>query len=66
MSSVRFAVALLVPLIFVAPASAQTPKTWTQVGMLTCKLNPSIGFIIAGHQSMECRYVPSDGGPPQA
>src|SRR5262245_51460044 len=66
MTSVRFAVALLVPLIFAAPASAQTPKPWTQVGMLTCKLNPSIGFIIAGHQSMECRYVPGAGGPPQA
>jgi len=57
MTSVRFAVALLVPLIFAAPATAQTPKTWTQAGMLTCKLNPSIGFIIAGHR---------DGSPPQA
>ena len=66
MTSVRFAAALLVPLIFAAPASAQAPKAWTQAGMLTCKLNPSIGFIIAGHQSMECRYVPSDGSPPQA
>src|SRR5262249_61783332 len=66
MTSVRFAAALLVPLIFAAPASAQAPKAWTQAGMLTCKLNPSIGFIIAGHQSMECRYVPSDGSTPQA
>ena len=49
-----------------APASAQAPRSWTQVGMLTCKLNPSIGFIIAGHQSMECRYTPSSGTPPQA
>jgi hypothetical protein len=46
------------------PASAQTP-TWTQTGMLSCKLNPSIGFIIVGHQSMECRFVPSMPGPPQ-
>jgi ABC-type amino acid transport substrate-binding protein len=46
------------------PASAQSP-TWTQTGMLTCKLNPSIGFIIAGHQSMECRFVPSAPGPQQ-
>ena len=53
--------------IFTAPASAQAPGKWAQVGMLTCKLNPSIGFIIAGHQSMECRYVPSNNmGPPQA
>ena len=53
-------------MVFAAPASAQAPKSWTQVGMLTCKLNPSIGFVIAGHQSMECQYVPSDGTPPQA
>jgi hypothetical protein len=45
-------------------ASAQTPA-WTQTGMLTCKLNPSIGFIIVGHQSMECRFVPSTPSPPQ-
>ena len=47
-----------------APAAGQTP-TWTQTGMLTCKLNPSIGFIIVGHQSMECRFVPSVPGPSQ-
>jgi hypothetical protein len=46
------------------PASAQTP-TWTQTGMLSCKLNPSIGFIIVGHQSMECRFVPSMPAPLQ-
>src|SRR5215831_3308037 len=62
MRSVVVALAVIVT----APASAQAPGNWAQVGMLTCKLNPSIGFIIAGHQSMECRYVPSEGGPPQA
>ena len=36
------------------------------VGLLTCKLNPSVGFIIAGHQSMECSYKPSGPYPPQA
>ena len=68
MNANGIAAALLTALIVVAPASAhaQTPKTWTQAGILTCKLNPSIGFIIAGHQSMECRYAPSDGSPPQA
>ena len=48
-----------------APADAQAPPTWTQVGMLNCRLNPSIGFIIAGHQTMECRFT-QDGFPPQA
>ena len=45
------------------PAASQAP-TWTQTGMLSCKLNPSIGFVIFGHQSMECRFVPSVPGPP--
>src|SRR6266436_5324659 len=59
------ALALCAALIALAgPASAQTPA-WTQSGMLTCKLNPSIGFIIVGHQSMECRFVPSMPAPPQ-
>jgi Protein of unknown function (DUF992) len=58
---------LVFPLLCTTQAFAQAPGNWTQVGMLTCKLNPSIGFIIAGHQSMECRYVPSNpADPPQA
>jgi hypothetical protein len=65
MHTVRKLFALVVLSIFVAPAFAQSGKPWTQVGMLTCKLNPSIGFIIAGHQSMECRYVAGAGGAPQ-
>jgi len=65
MHHIRRLLAVAVLAIFVMPASAQSGKPWTQVGMLACKLNPSIGFIIAGHQSMECRYVPGAGGPPQ-
>ena len=42
----------------VAPAQAQSPRAWTQAGVLTCRLNPSIGFIIVGHQSMECKFQP--------
>jgi hypothetical protein len=67
MNSIRSAVILLFAgAILAAPASAQAPGPWTQVGILTCKLNPSIGFIIAGHQSIECRFVPSTNAPPQA
>jgi len=47
-------------------ARAQTPASWTQVGMLSCKLNPSIGFVIFGHQSMECRFTQNGRFPPQA
>jgi len=51
--------------ILAAPANAQAPGNWTQVGMLRCKLNPSIGFVIAGHQSMECRFTQNAPNPPQ-
>jgi hypothetical protein len=34
--------------------------------MLTCRLNPSIGFVIFGHQSMECRFTQNPPFPPQA
>jgi hypothetical protein len=56
--------ALALILMLATPASAQTPR-WSQVGMLRCKLNPSIGFIIAGHQSMQCRFEPSNPSLPQ-
>jgi uncharacterized protein DUF992 len=58
--------ALALMAMLAVPADAQTPPAWTQAGMLTCRLNPSIGFIIAGHQSMECRFNPNGPFPPQA
>jgi hypothetical protein len=57
--------AALVLATLMAPVQAQTPRTWTQVGVLNCRLNPSIGFIIAGHQSMECSFAPSGPFPAQ-
>jgi hypothetical protein len=45
----------------VAPAVAQSPQGWVQAGVLSCSLNPSIGFVIFGHQSMECRFQPVSG-----
>jgi Protein of unknown function (DUF992) len=57
--------ALALIVMFAAPADAQSPQ-WTQAGMLRCVVNPSIGFIIAGHQSMECTFTPNGPLPPQA
>jgi hypothetical protein len=62
--SILAALALIASLA--ASANAQAPGPWTQAGMLSCKLSPSIGFIIAGHQPMECRFSPNDASPPQA
>lgn len=55
--------------IFAATALGVGPsaqaQTWVQAGMLKCQLNPSIGFVIFGHQSMECSFHPVSG-PVQA
>jgi Protein of unknown function (DUF992) len=51
--------------VTIPPALAQSPQSWTQAGMLRCNLNPSIGFVIFGHQSMECNFQPVSG-PVQA
>jgi uncharacterized protein DUF992 len=44
------------------PAGAQN---WTQVGTLSCKVDPNIGFIIVGHQPMQCVYNQAPGTVPQ-
>src|SRR5262245_14548012 len=47
---------------FSAPAAAQA---WTQVGTLSCRVDPNIGFIIVGHQPMQCIYNQAPGALPQ-
>jgi len=60
----------VLPAIFIITAFVLGPihaqaQTWAQAGMLRCRLNPSIGFVIFGHQSMECSFQPVSG-PVQA
>jgi hypothetical protein len=62
----RFLVVAALALVALAsPTRTKAQPSWTQVGVLTCRLNPSIGFVIAGHQSMECNYQPAGPFPPQ-
>jgi len=69
MRNLRFGRCVL-PAVFVnamlvlEPVDAQG-QTCVQAGMLRCRLNPSIGFVIFGHQSMECSLQPVSG-PVQA
>ena len=56
--------ALSVATLSVLPLLAQTPQG-TKVGVLTCRLSPSIGLIIGSRQRMSCRYAPDSGGPPE-
>jgi hypothetical protein len=62
----RLALALLAVVTMLSmPAAAQSPN-WTQVGSLMCKVNPNVGFIIFGHQPMECTLTPTlAAAPPQ-
>jgi Protein of unknown function (DUF992) len=35
----------------------------TKVGVLDCRLAPSVGLIVVEFQNMECRFTPDMGGP---
>ena len=63
----RFWLATLVLVtVLSVPAKAQAPQSWTQVGSLMCTVDPSVGFIIVGHQPMQCTFTPSLApAPPQ-
>jgi hypothetical protein len=63
----RFWLATLVLVtVLSVPAKAQAPQSWTQVGSLMCTVDPSVGFIIVGHQPMQCTFTPSWApAPPQ-
>jgi hypothetical protein len=58
-------IATLLALLSPSSSQAQQPPG-TQVGMLTCQMAPSIGFIVGSVQSMRCRFVPNGQYPQQA
>ena len=60
-----FLASAAVMLALAAPPSVKAQGSWTQVGMLQCILAPSVGFIIAAQQRMDCRYTPNQPLPPE-
>ena len=58
--TLALAAALFVPL------AAQAQPAWAQVGQLKCTVKPSAGFIIYGHQPMDCQFAPSPNAPAPA
>lgn len=57
---------LLATLVLGAMFSEHTAaQNWTQVGTLSCRVDPNIGFIIIGHQAMQCVYSQAPGAVPQ-
>jgi hypothetical protein len=57
------AVAALIAAL-VSPSAAQAPQG-VKVGVLTCRLAPSIGLIIGSQQRMSCVFQPDAGYPPE-
>ena len=41
------------------PANAQSS---TKVGVLSCKMGPSVGLIVGSRQRMACQFTPEKGG----
>jgi hypothetical protein len=52
---------LIIITALIAGAADTQAQTWVQAGTLRCRLNPSIGFVIFGHQTMECNFQPVSG-----
>jgi hypothetical protein len=48
---------------YAVPASAQSR---VEVGVLTCRVAPSVGFVVASVRDMRCSFRPNRGGRPQA
>lgn len=48
--------------VFGTPVTAQMARSWTQVGSLMCRVDPSVGFILVGHQPMQCTFTPATAG----
>ena len=48
---------LLAIVALAALGAGPNPRAWTQVGVLTCRLDPSIGFN-RRPLSMECKFQP--------
>jgi hypothetical protein len=44
------------------PAAAQSGA---KVGLLSCKMGPSVGLIIGSHQHIHCSFTPDSGGAPE-
>jgi uncharacterized protein DUF992 len=46
-------------------ADVRAQPSWTQVGVLDCRLAPTVGLLIASRQEMSCRFTHSRPLPPE-
>jgi hypothetical protein len=58
----RLLVGAALVLFSAMPAAAQNGA---KVGLLSCKMGPSVGLILGSHQHIHCRFTPDAGGAPE-
>jgi hypothetical protein len=46
-----------------SPAPAQSN---TQIGRLSCDVSAGVGMILTQKQTMQCVFIPTNGGPPES
>jgi hypothetical protein len=63
MLKARFTLLALLAATLFSPMAAQA-ESGVKVGVLTCRLHASIGFIIGGHQKLTCHFDPQTPGQP--
>jgi hypothetical protein len=55
--------AAAIAFIVVFHLTSVSAQSSTKVGVLSCKMGPSIGLIVGSSQRMECQFSPENGGP---
>jgi hypothetical protein len=55
---VLIGLALAAALLAPEAGQSQQGQSSTKVGMLSCRLNPTIGLIVGSRQTMDCQFTP--------
>ena len=63
MSKARFTLLALLAATLIAPMAAHA-KSGVKVGVLSCKLDPSIGLLFVGREKLQCHFTPQEPGLP--
>src|SRR5262245_8481354 len=60
MSTIR---KLVLAAVLLTPVAAHA-ESGVKVGVLKCRIEPSIGLIFVGREKLECRFTPQEAGLP--
>ena len=63
MSKARFTLLALLAATLIAPMAAHA-ESGVKVGVLNCKLDPSIGLLFFGREKLQCHFTPQEPSLP--